>query len=70
MKEFIMAVCLIIGGIVLIALLLALPVMWLWNWLIPEFFGLQTLTFWQALGLSVLARCLFGTGSIKTKSKD
>jgi hypothetical protein len=37
-------------------------VMLLWNWLIPDIFGLAsaTINFWQALGLLVLARILFG----------
>jgi hypothetical protein len=35
-------------------------VMHLWNWLLPALFGLKTITFWQALGLLVLARILFG----------
>jgi len=44
--------------IIFIGVLLALPVMLLWNWLMPEIFGLTTLTFWQALGMSILAGCL------------
>ena len=40
-----------IGGVV---------VMLLWNWLAPLMFGLATITFWQALGLLVLCRILFG----------
>jgi hypothetical protein len=35
-------------------------VMSLWNWLLPELFGWKTLTFWQALGLLLLTRILFG----------
>jgi len=35
-------------------------VMRLWNWLLPPLFGWRTLTFWQALGLLVLCRVLFG----------
>ena len=35
-------------------------VMSLWNWLGPELFGLHPVTFWQALGLLVLCRILFG----------
>lgn len=33
----------------------------LWNVLMPAIFGLHTITFWQALGLLVLSRALFGT---------
>ena len=35
-------------------------VMSLWNALMPELFGLHRLTFWQALGLLLLAKLLFG----------
>ena len=34
-------------------------VMWLWNWLIPEIFGLGEITFWQAFGIIIMARLLF-----------
>ena len=37
-----------------LALILALPTMWLWNWLMPIIFGLTKITFWQALGLNLL----------------
>ncbi|MGA9071816.1 MAG: hypothetical protein WB424_16245 [Terracidiphilus sp.] len=35
-------------------------VMHLWNWLLPMLFGVSTITFWQALGLVLLSRILFG----------
>lgn len=35
-------------------------VMRLWNWLMPELFGLHVISFWQALGLLVLSKILFG----------
>ncbi len=35
-------------------------VMFLWNILIPNIFGLAVINFWQALGLLALARLLFG----------
>lgn len=35
-------------------------VMRLWNWLLPGLFGWRLITFWQALGLVVLCRILFG----------
>jgi hypothetical protein len=34
--------------------------MWLWNWLMPGLFGLHSISFWQALGLLVLSKILFG----------
>lgn len=35
-------------------------VMRLWNWLIPGVFGWHAITYWQALGLLVLSKILFG----------
>ena len=35
-------------------------VMHLWNWLAPALFGWRQIGFWQALGLLVLCRILFG----------
>jgi len=32
----------------------------LWNWLLPNIFGWREITFWQALGVLVLCRILFG----------
>jgi len=38
-------------------------VMLLWNWLMPALFtGARTIGYWQALGLIVLSRVLFGHG--------
>ncbi|MEZ4794370.1 MAG: hypothetical protein R2773_02665 [Flavobacteriaceae bacterium] len=35
-------------------------VMWLWNAILPEVLGATTLTYWQAMGLLVLSKILFG----------
>ena len=48
-------------GFVLFILLGGLVVQWLWNWLLPDIFGLRQITFWQALGLLALCRILFGS---------
>ena len=42
------------------ALVFGLVVKWLWNWLMPAIFGLGVITFWQAFGLVLLAKILFG----------
>jgi hypothetical protein len=34
----------------------------LWNHLVPSIIGLRAITFWEALGLLVLSRLLFGRG--------
>jgi hypothetical protein len=35
--------------------------MLLWNGLLPQIFGIATIGFWQAMGLLVLAKILFGS---------
>ena len=47
-------------ALVLFAWLFGELVMHLWNWLLPAIFGWREITFWQALGLLVLCRILFG----------
>lgn len=49
-------------GIGALAILFGFIIMWLWNWLMPEIFGLTTLTYWQAVGLFILSKILIGTG--------
>jgi hypothetical protein len=61
-RAFRVAGMVVIG--VLIALLFALifgfAVKALWNWLMPEVFGLGAITYWQAFGVLVLGRLIFG----------
>jgi hypothetical protein len=45
-----------------IAFLVGYIVMRLWNWLMPELFDLPTITYWQAVGVLVLAKIIFGFG--------
>jgi len=47
-------------GFLAIAAAFGTVVMLLWNWLMPSLFGLITVNFWQALGLLILCRILFG----------
>ena len=35
-------------------------VMRLWNWLMPALFGWHLISFWQAIGILVLSKILFG----------
>jgi hypothetical protein len=46
--------------IVVAGILLGFVIMHLWNWLMPSIFGLNAITFWQALGLFVLGKLLLG----------
>tara|TARA_B100000131_G_scaffold285099_1_gene294145 strand:+ start:259 stop:531 length:273 start_codon:yes stop_codon:yes gene_type:complete len=43
--------------------LLSLPLMLLWNWLMPDLFGLPTINLLQAVGLGALSHILFGNTS-------
>lgn len=45
---------------VLILAVLSFVVMRLWNWLTPALFGWHAITYWQALGVLILAKILFG----------
>ncbi len=47
---------------------LGFGVMLLWNWLVPELFHGPVITFWQALGLFILCKLLFG-GFMKDNDK-
>ena len=56
-------VLMVIGGValaVLVAAIFGFAVMYLWNWLMPALFGLKTIGYWEALGIVLLAKLLFG----------
>lgn len=53
--------------IALVGIVGAIPTYFLWNWLMPEIFGLKAITFWQAWGLVFLSGILF-KGSLSSKS--
>jgi hypothetical protein len=42
------------------ALVFGVFVMLLWNWLMPLIFGLPEITYWQAFGIVILAKLIFG----------
>ena len=53
----------VIGGMalaVLVAAIFGFAVMYLWNWLMPGLFGLKTIGYWQALGIVLLGKLIFG----------
>lgn len=45
-------------------------VMWLWNSILPNVLGVQAVTFWQAMGILVLSKILFGGLGGFRKHKD
>lgn len=51
--------------VVAVALLMGFPVMWLWNYVMPDIFGLKQITFYQAIGINLLCSILFKNSSSK-----
>lgn len=49
-----------LGAALLLFLCFSLVVMLLWNALLPSLFGIAALSYWQAMGLLLLCRILFG----------
>lgn len=47
------------GVVVVVSAMLSLPVMLLWDWLMPLLFGLPEITWLQAWGILVLCGFLF-----------
>lgn len=43
----------------IVGLVCSIPVMLLWNWLVPPIFGFASVNLLQAFGLSVLTEMLF-----------
>ena len=48
-------------GVVLVSFVVFVLVFrWIWNRTVPAVFGLKEITFWQAVGILILASILFG----------
>ena len=65
--KIIVIIVFFIGITFCLGLLLAFPIMLLWNWLVPSIFGLTKIGFWQAFGLNLLSGCLIRSTSISSK---
>ncbi len=57
-------------AVVGLAILFGFIIMWLWNWLMPDLFGLATLTYWQAVGIFILLKILLGGFGSSGKSRE
>ncbi len=53
------AFLIIVGLLLLSSILLAFPTMWLWNWLMPDIFGVMKIDLYQAMGINFLTNILF-----------
>jgi hypothetical protein len=59
MKNNLEAILYIVGLLILSVLILGVPLQLLWNWLMPNLFSLPYISFWQAVGLNLMATILF-----------
>jgi len=50
------------------SMIMAYPVMLLWNWLVPMILGLPALGFWEAWGVLVLCNLLIKSSSSSSSS--
>lgn len=58
-----------IAGLFIVTAIISLPVMLLWDWLMPSIFGLREITWLEAWGLNFLCGLLFNK-SHNTVNKD
>jgi hypothetical protein len=49
------------------ALLITLPVMWLWNGVMPEMFSMKEIDLWMAFKISLLSMILFKSSGSSSK---
>lgn len=59
MEKTIIAILLVTIVMVAFTSLGAVILMLLWNWIMPTLFGLPAITFWMAIGISLLFTILF-----------
>lgn len=50
-----------------LSLIIAFPIKWLWNGVMPDLFGLPEITFWKAYGLYLLWHLLLRGVTINEK---
>jgi len=53
---------------ILVLAIVALLIMCLWNWLIPDLFGLPIITYWQALALRILVKLFIASAKVTKES--
>lgn len=61
-KQLSEKIAFLMGGLFVVGLIIflnAVLVAFLWNWLMPTIFGLKTITYLQAVGITWLAQILF-----------
>jgi len=69
MEKFILSLAFALFAVFVISIIIALPVMWLWNETLPELFGFKEIDFWMAFKVSLLASTLFKSHSSSSNKK-
>jgi uncharacterized membrane protein len=59
-----------IFGVTIFGCIFGYIIMWLWNQLMPQIFGLPIISYWQGIGLFILARILLGTFASDNSNKS
>lgn len=65
----------VIGFIIIVlwmsmsSIIYGLPLMWLWNWIMPMLFGLVKIGYLQAVGIVFMCNILF-KGTVRINSND
>jgi hypothetical protein len=57
-----------VGGALLVFIIFVFVFRWIWNHTMPAVFGVKQITFWQAVGILILASIL--TGGHRVVSTD
>ena len=64
-KEMVTKIVKVIAVVILaigLVFLMGYAVQYLWNWIMPDLFGLPTVGYWKAIGILVLSKIIFGFG--------
>ena len=70
--KFLTAVGAVLAAIaiaIVVSIILAYPVKWLWNWLVPSIFSLRTISVTEAWGLTLLLQMLLPKSKTGTENK-
>lgn len=64
-KDFVSSIFSIVALVLALLAAFAVPVMVLWNAIMPDIFGLSRIGYFEAFGLLALSRLLFSTTGLK-----
>lgn len=68
--QILLMALLAVVGVTVFGFIFGYIIMWLWNKLMPEIFGLTTINYWQGIGLFILARILLGSFGSDNSNKS